>query len=59
MRDGSLIQKRREYVKKIVSKSTHTHEAVQKLASELFVSERTIYKDLASVTTPLNSAKIR
>ena len=51
MRNGSLINKRRKYVKEIVSKSQHTHEAVQKLASELFVSESTIYKDLAYINT--------
>lgn len=48
MRDMDKVQKRREYVKKVVSKSTSTHKAVKKLAERFFLSTDTIYKDLAS-----------
>lgn len=41
------IQDRSDYVKKVVGKAAHTEKAVQTLASELFLSSRTIYRDLA------------
>lgn len=47
MRDQVKLQQRSDYVKKIVAKSQSTQEAVEKLARKLFVSESTIYKDLA------------
>lgn len=47
MRDQDKLQKRSDYVKRIVSKATSTQNAVEKLAKKLFVSESTIYKDLA------------
>ena len=46
MRDKGKMQDRSKYVKRIVSKSKSTQEAVCKLARKLFVSERTIYRDL-------------
>jgi len=48
MRDKGKMQQRSDYVKGIVSKSKHTAEAVQKLSKQLFISERTIYRDLAT-----------
>ena len=46
MRDKSLVKDRSNYVKKIVAKATSTHQAVKKLSKKLFISERTIYRDL-------------
>lgn len=48
MRDPLLLKERSEYVKKVIAKSPSTHIAVEKLAKRLFLSERTIYKDLTS-----------
>ena len=47
MRDKKKLEQRSNYVKKIVAKSQSTQKAVEKLAKDLFVSESTIYKDLA------------
>lgn len=41
------IEKRIEYIKRIVSEAPRTQRAVEKLSKELFISERTIYRDLA------------
>jgi len=43
----SRIEKRVQYIKRIVSEAPKTQRAVEKLAKELFISERTIYRDLA------------
>ena len=47
MRNKSLVEERTKYVKKIIEKAVNNHQAVKKLAKELFVCESTIYKDLA------------
>lgn len=47
IRGKGKLEARSDYVKRIVAKSTRTHEAVEKLALKLFTSERTIYRDLA------------
>ena len=36
---------RAEYVKEVVNNSSNTTEAVKSLANELFLSERTIWRD--------------
>ncbi len=46
IRDKDKLQKRSDYVKKVIAKSQSTQEAVEKLAKKLFVSEATIYRDL-------------
>ena len=46
MRDQIKLQQRSDYVKKIVSKASSTQAAVEKLAKKLFISERTVYRDL-------------
>lgn len=47
MRNKSLVKDRSKYVKSVVEKAPSTHQAVKKLAKQLFVCESTIYKDLA------------
>lgn len=47
MRDKTLIKSRSNYVKKIVAESKSTDVAVKRLAKNLFLSERTIYRDLS------------
>jgi hypothetical protein len=39
------IDKRREYVKDVVNSSSKSTEAVRQLAEELYLSERTIWRD--------------
>ena len=46
IRDKDKLEDRSDYVKKIVAKSQSTQEAVEKLARKLFISERTVYRDL-------------
>lgn len=46
IRDKDKLEDRSDYVKRIVAKSQSTQEAVEKLARKLFISERTIYRDL-------------
>ena len=46
IRDKSKLEDRSDYVKRIVSKSQSTQEAVERLAKKLFISERTVYRDL-------------
>lgn len=46
MRDEIKLKERSDYVKQVVSKSTSTQHAVEKLAKKLFISERTVYRDL-------------
>lgn len=41
------LDKRSDYFKRVVSKSSRTHEAVKKLADKYYISERTVYRDLA------------
>jgi DeoR/GlpR family transcriptional regulator of sugar metabolism len=49
-RDLTLIEKRREYVRKEVQLSNNTTAKVQELSEKLFVSERTIWYDLTAKT---------
>jgi DeoR/GlpR family transcriptional regulator of sugar metabolism len=44
----SKIEQRREYVKEVVNRSPRVTRAVHDLAEQLFLSERTIYRDLES-----------
>lgn len=46
MRDQIKLQQRSEYVKQVVANSTSTKLAVKELSKSLFISERTIYRDL-------------
>ena len=46
IRDKGKLEDRSDYVKKIVAKSQSTQEAVERLAKKLFISERTVYRDL-------------
>lgn len=43
----SRIENRVKYIKRVVSEAPRTQRAVEKLSKELFISERTIYRDLA------------
>lgn len=45
-KDPKHLQQRSDYVKKVVSKSPNTQVAVEKLSKKLFISERTVYRDL-------------
>lgn len=45
-RDKKLKKQRADYVKAVVNKSDSTVKAVAKLSKRLFVSEKTIYRDL-------------
>ena len=45
-RDKERLNKRREYVKQKIWVAKNTDSEVKKLARRLFLSERTIYKDL-------------
>lgn len=42
----SQLNKRQDYVKDVVSKSTQTTLAVKGLSEQLFLSEQTIWSDL-------------
>lgn len=42
----SKIDQRRDYVKDVVNRSARTDRAVSDLADQLFLSKRTIYRDL-------------
>ena len=44
----SKIDQRREHVKEYVNNSPKTDDAVKELSDKLFLSERTIYRDLGS-----------
>ena len=46
IRDKTKLEHRSNYVKSVVAKSQSTQEAVEKLARKLFISERTVYRDL-------------
>ncbi len=45
-RDNDLKKKRAAYVKKYVWRSKSTTRAIRELSQKLFVSERTIFRDL-------------
>ena len=48
-RDKILLYRRRQYVKYAIAQSKKsTTEVVKILSNQLFITERTIYKDLAS-----------
>ena len=46
IRDQSKLEDRSDYVKRIVAKSQSTQKAVERLARKLYISERTVYRDL-------------
>lgn len=46
IRDKNKLEDRSDYVKMMVAKSQSTQEAVERLAKKLFISERTVYRDL-------------
>ena len=46
MRNKIKLEERSNYVKKVIAKASNTDKAVKKLSKELFISERTIYRDL-------------
>ena len=46
IRDQSKRDARAVYVRKVVGRSTSISEAVTKLSKQLFISERTIWRDL-------------
>lgn len=46
MRDKGKVQKRSDYVKKVIANSQNTSKAVEKLSRKLFICERTIWRDL-------------
>ncbi len=45
--ERGVRNKRAKYIQETVRNSTRTDEAVSRLSKELFLSERTIYNDLA------------
>lgn len=47
VRDKIKLEERHIYFKKVIAKSPRTHEAVKKLADKYYISERTVYRDLA------------
>ena len=49
-RSGSLLEQRRVYIRERLNKATCTTSEVQRLSSELFISERTIYNDYTATT---------
>lgn len=42
----NTLEKRSDYVKKVISKSNNTDKTAKILAKELYLSVRTIYRDL-------------
>lgn len=46
MRDQVKLQQRSDYVKSVVAQASSTKLAVKELSESLFISERTIYRDL-------------
>jgi len=42
----SLLDKRAEHIKWVVNNRKNTPRTIEKLSRELFLSERTIYRDL-------------
>ena len=46
IRDKNKLEDRSDYIKSMVAKSQSTQEAVERLAKKLFISERTVYRDL-------------
>lgn len=45
-RDKGLISKRKEYVKNRINNSKNIYQEIKKLSNELFISVRTIERDL-------------
>jgi DeoR/GlpR family transcriptional regulator of sugar metabolism len=41
-----ILKKRSDYIKEKVNKSKNTTKAIEKLSNELFLSEKTITRDL-------------
>lgn len=46
-RDQALSDKRAKFIQKYIQKAKSTTKAVKKLKKRLFISEATIYRDLA------------
>jgi len=46
IRDRDKLEDRSDYIKSVVQQSASTHKAVKELAKDLFISERTVYRDL-------------
>tara|TARA_R110002012_G_scaffold271164_3_gene456355 strand:- start:1527 stop:1676 length:150 start_codon:yes stop_codon:yes gene_type:complete len=42
----SKLEKRAEHIKNVVNKSKNTMKAIKRLSNELYLSERTIERDL-------------
>lgn len=45
-KNKDISKKRADYIKDIVNKSKNTAKAIKKLSNELYLSERTIERDL-------------
>ena len=45
-KNKSILQKRADHIKKEVNKSKNTSKAIKKLSNDLYLSERTIERDL-------------
>lgn len=48
VRDKDKLEERSKYFKKVVSKASRTDKAVKKLAEKYYISERTVYRIIAS-----------
>lgn len=48
VRDKDKLEERSKYFKKVVAKSSRVHKAVKKLAEKYYISERTVYRVIAS-----------
>ena len=48
IRDKDKLEERSKHFKEVVAKSLRTHEAVKKLADKYYISERTVYRIIAS-----------
>lgn len=46
-RDQEILEKRARYIQKQIQRANSTAKAVKRLKKRLFVSEATIYRDLA------------
>ena len=46
IRDKDKLKDRSDYIKRVVQESARTHKAVKQLSKDLFISERTVYRDL-------------
>lgn len=45
-KNKEILKKRADYIKETINKSKNTIKAIQKLSAELYLSERTIERDL-------------